>query len=104
MKGTIERACCFDGVVDGTGTDGGGGTLYSDVNHAAGGDDDDVFISSLVINEDGVDQRLKISRIRRHDRSGRCIDRPQRHVMVEVDNHRWCHRRARCRSRGCTAC
>ena len=53
MKGTIERACCFDGVVDGTGVDGGGGAADSG-NYAAGGDD--VFVSSLVLSEDGVDQ------------------------------------------------
>jgi len=43
-----------DGVIDGTGTEGGGGASTDDSNYAAGGND--VFIGSVVVNEDGADQ------------------------------------------------
>ena len=43
-----------DGVVDGTGFEGGCGASTDDVYYAAGGDD--LFLGSLVLNEDGVDQ------------------------------------------------
>lgn len=44
-----------DGVIDGTGIDGGGGASVGG-NYAAGGDD--VFMGAVVLNEDGVDQYL----------------------------------------------
>ena len=44
-----------DGVVDGSGVDGGGGATAGD-NYAAGGDD--IFMGSRVVNEDGVDQYM----------------------------------------------
>ena len=43
-----------DGVVDGTGVEGGGGASTMDPNYAAG--NNDLFLGSTVFNEDGVDQ------------------------------------------------
>ena len=43
-----------DGVVDGTGAEGGGGASMGHANNATGGDD--VFLGSIVMSEDGTDQ------------------------------------------------
>ena len=43
-----------DGVVDGSGAEGGGGASINDPNYASPGND--IFLGSLVISEDGVDQ------------------------------------------------
>ena len=43
-----------DGVIDGTGTEGGGDASMGDANYATGGDD--VFLGSIVMSEDGTDQ------------------------------------------------